>query len=142
VFKGRFSKRRKAQSQSEEGRPLTIGQGILYLHLIIILQVLLLLGLIVVIVVMGKALMTPTWIFILAFLLLILGIVYLYRKAKKQIYEFGETVKRLNLSGQSHEISIMGGMFTMRVENKSPKLPGPATKEDAGMEKTKKPTIQ
>ena len=122
MFTDRLFKRKKTSSGPGQDRQSTIGQGILYLHLIIAIQILFLLGLIAVIVVMGKVLMTPLWIILLVFLVLVAGIAFIYHKAKKEVQELGQTIKRLNLAERNHEIKIMGNLFSIRVEGDSPKL--------------------
>jgi len=120
--------------EPNKDRQSTIGQGILYLHLIIAFQILFLLGLIAVIVFMGKVLTTPLWILLVAFLLTVSGIAFVYYKAKKQVQELGRTIRGLNLAERNHEIKIMGSLFSIRVEGDSPKLlqppANPASEDD------------
>ena len=137
MFIRRLRRRRETSSGADEPRQATVGQGILYLHLIVGLQILFLLGLILIVVVMGNVLMTPLWILLLAFLVLVLGIVFIYRKAKEQVQELRQTLKRLNLSNRNHEISIMRGVLTLRVEDDSPRLIGGTVKPTSEGETTK-----
>ena len=91
-----------------------------------------------VIVVMGQVLMTPLWLLLLIFLVSVSGLTYLYRKVKKQIQNLGQTIQRLNLSNQNHEISVMGGVFTLRVEHNPPKLPEALAEPSGETDKVKK----
>ena len=122
MFTDRLFRRNKTSSGPGQDRQSTIGQGILYLHLIIAIQILFLLGLIAVIVVMGKVLMTPLWIILVAFIITASAVVLMYHKAKKQVQELGRSIKSLNLAERNHEIKIMGSLFSIRVEGDSPKL--------------------
>jgi hypothetical protein len=123
VLFNRLNKRKKGSAEQPNREQVTIGRGILYLHLIIVFQIAFGLGLVIIIAVMGHVLMTPLWLLLFFFLLSVSGLIYLYRKVKKQVRELGQTIQRLNLSGQNHEVSVMGGMFTLRVEHNAPKLP-------------------
>ncbi len=71
----------------------------------------------------GKVISTPGWVFLFIFMLFIGSMVYIYRKAKKQFRRIKETLDRADNS-KNYEISLMGGMLTMRIEQNpnSPKL--------------------
>jgi hypothetical protein len=129
---GRLFKRKTKPSEPDNDRQSTVGQGILYLHLIIAAQILFLLGLIAVIVVMGKVLTTPLWILLFAFLLTVSGIAIVYYKAKKQVQKLGRTIQGLNLAERNHEIKVMGSLFSIRVEGDSPKLLHPPENPTSG----------
>ncbi len=121
-----FSKLFKRKKQSEENGPrkdeaadkekAQINQGVYYLYLIIGVQIAIVLGLVAVITAFGSFIATPTWAFFAALLLGVAGIVYVYRKAKQKFRKFREAFQKVDLSDRNYEISFMGGMFTMRVE--------------------------
>lgn len=112
--------RRKA-GEDEPKKP-GVGQGIAYLYLIIILQVVFVFGLMAVIIAIGKIMATPLWVFVFAFLLGCAGCVFIYRKAKQQFRKFRQSFQHTDLSDRNYEISIMGGMLTMRVEQNPRRL--------------------
>jgi hypothetical protein len=120
---------RKQGQQSEpeaakgrEDREGSINQGIYYLYMIVGLQVLLVFGLLAVIMLIGKVISTPGWVFMVILVLFVGSIVYIYRKAKGQLRRFRESLNAT--SGNNYEISIMGGMLTLRIEQNqnAPKL--------------------
>jgi len=102
-------------------REATIDQGIYYLYMIIGLQVLFVFGIMGVIMVIGKVISTPGWVFLIMFLLFAASVIYLYRKVKKQFKRMSESFSKAD---RNYEISIMGGMLTMRIEQNpnAPKL--------------------
>lgn len=121
LFKGSRSPKKEASSET------TINEGVYYLYLIIGLQVFFLFGIIAVIVVFGQVLVTPLWAFALAFGLAAWGCIFIYRKAKRKFNELRTTFQNVDLSDKNLEISIMGGMVTMRLEhNPRPLLEAPA----------------
>lgn len=95
----------------------TINDGVYYLYVIIALQVFFLFGIIVAIVVFGQVLVTPLWAFALAFGLAAWGCIFIYRKANKKFNELRKSFQDVDLSDKNLEISIMGGMVTMRLEH-------------------------
>ncbi len=99
----------------------TIDQGIYYLYLIIGLQVLFVFGIMGIIMLIGKVISTPGWVFLIVFVLFAASMVYIYRKAKKQLRRIREAFSKAD---RNYEISIMGGMLTMRIEQNpnAPKL--------------------
>ncbi|MGA2226169.1 MAG: hypothetical protein ABSH41_17165 [Syntrophobacteraceae bacterium] len=129
--------RRSSRIKKEEPEPeaakrgqdsqATIDQGVYYLYLIIGLQILFVFGIMGVIMFIGKVISTPGWVFLVIFLLFAGSIVYIYRKAKKKLKRFSEA---FNATDKNYEISIMGGMLTMRIEQNpnAPKfLAGPSS---------------
>jgi uncharacterized protein (DUF983 family) len=117
MWLNRFLKgREKSESNEEERNEPTVNQGIFYLYLIIFMQVVFVFGLVAVIMFVGKVIATPLWVFLIAFVLGLAGCVYIYRKAKQQFQKLRETFQRVDLSDKNYEISFMGGVFTMRVE--------------------------
>jgi len=122
----RFFKGRK-KTDEEERQEHTINQGIFYLYLIIALQVLFVFGIAAVIMVVGKVIATPLWVFVFAFILAVSGGIYVYRKAKRQLGRLRDTFQRANLGDRNYEISFMGGVLRMRVEqNARPLLESPS----------------
>jgi hypothetical protein len=88
--------------------------------MIVGLQVLLVFGIMAVIMFIGKVISTPGWVFMVILLLFVGSIVYIYRKAKGQLARFRESLNRT--TGNNYEISIMGGMLTLRIEQ-NPNVP-------------------
>jgi hypothetical protein len=115
LFGNLFKKPQKAEEEDVPQEP-TINQGIYYLYLIIGLQVFFVLALASIIMVVGKVMATPMWVFLFAFSLCVGGGYYIYRKAKRQFQKFRDTFNRTDLSNRNYEISFMGGVVTMRVE--------------------------
>ncbi len=135
MWLSRLFKRRKTQAESQpepqaqagnkpEEKPESINQGIYYLYMIIGLQLLFVFGLLGVIMLIGKVISTPGWVFLLIFALFACSLVYIYRKAKKQFRKLRESFSQAGMSDKNYEISIMGGMLTMRIEQNpnAPKL--------------------
>lgn len=91
----------------------TLDRGVYYLYLIIGLQVLFVLALMGIIMFIGKVISTPGWVFLLMFAFLATSVVYLYKKAKNKLSRFRQSFGK---SDQNYEISFMGGMLTMRIE--------------------------
>jgi len=117
----RLFKRNKKESV-EEGKETSVNQGIHYVYLIILMQVAFLFGILAVIMVIGKVIATPMWVFLFMMFLGVSGCVYIYRKAKSQFQKFAANFTRADLSNRNYEISFMGGMVTMRVEQNSRKM--------------------
>jgi hypothetical protein len=111
-----FKKKNKKSPEKQERQEDTINSGVYYLYMIIFLQIALVFGIMATIMIVGQVLATPVWVFLLAFSIGVGGIVYIYRKAKRKFNMLKETLSKVDLSGRNYEISIMGGMFTMRVE--------------------------
>jgi hypothetical protein len=121
----RFFKRHKEEPQPLRGKPeATIPQGIYYLYMIIGLQVAFVFGLLCIIMLIGKVISTPGWVFLALFVLSVGSLVYIYRRAKRQFQRLKESLRSADLSKNSYEISLMGGMLTMRIEQNpnAPKL--------------------
>jgi membrane protein implicated in regulation of membrane protease activity len=123
--------RRRSRSKEERREPEaekrwsdhdpTIDQGVYYLYLIIGLQVLFVFAIMGIIMFIGKVISTPGWVFLFMFALFAASMVYIYRKAKKQLRSIKESFGKAD---RNYEISIMGGMLTMRIEQNqsAPKL--------------------
>jgi ABC-type antimicrobial peptide transport system permease subunit len=100
----------------------SLNRGVSYFYLVIGLQVVLVFGVLFAIMIIGKVIATPFWVFVLLFGLGIAGLVFIYRKAKQQWLRFSETIQRVGPSARTLEISVMGGMLTMRVETDQRRL--------------------
>ena len=121
----RFFKRRKDDPPPAKGKTeATISQGIYYLYMIIGLQVAFVFGLLCMIMLIGKVISTPGWVFLALFLMSVGSLVYIYRRAKRQFQRLKESLRNTDLSRNNYEISLMGGMLTMRIEQNpnAPKL--------------------
>jgi hypothetical protein len=112
--------KRNHNSAPKESDP--INQGVFYFYLIVGVQVFLVFGILLAIMLIGKVIATPFWVFGAIFILAIAGCVYIYRKARRQLRRFGEVLQRVDPSGRNYEISVMGGMLTMRVEQNPRRL--------------------
>lgn len=126
-FKQLFGKRENKSAEPEaepQKRDTSINQGIYYLYSIIGLQLLFVFGLLAAIMFIGKVISTPAWVFLFVFALFVGSIVYIYKKAKKQFRKLRESLSQADLSNKNYEISFMGGMLTMRIEQNpnAPKL--------------------
>jgi len=117
-----FRKLFSRKKTSKESKNPTVGQGIAYLYLIISLQVIFVLGLMFVIISIGKVLMTPLWLLALVFFTVVAGCGYIYRIAKRKLKRFTAALKQVGLESRNYEISLMGGMLTMRIEQAPPLL--------------------
>jgi uncharacterized membrane protein len=121
-FSRMFRRRKQQASDKKENIHENIGQGVFYLYLIVALQVVFVLGLVSLIFIVGKILATPWWVFLLALFMLVAGVVYIYRKAKQQFRRIRESFQASNMPNRNYEISFMGGMLTMRVQQNPRKL--------------------
>lgn len=127
-----FGKRKKPLNDAPEERDPQINRGVFYLYLILVLQVFLVFGILAGIMFVGQVISTPLWVFALAIALGVWGVVYVYRKAKQQLRKIRDAFQHANLSDRNYEISFMGGVLTMRVEQNSRQLlEAPATVLDA-----------
>jgi F0F1-type ATP synthase assembly protein I len=123
----RRSLRRKNEEHESEAakrgadREPTIDKGLYYLCMIIGFQVLFVFGIMGVIIFIGKVISTPGWVLLIMFVLFAASMIYIYRKAKKQIKRISEAFSKAD---KNYEISIMGGLLTMRIEQNlnAPKL--------------------
>jgi hypothetical protein len=111
-----FGKRKEEEKVTEPKKRDPIDQGIYYIYMIVGLQVLFVFGILAVIMFIGKVISTPGWVFLFIFLLFMGSLYYIYRKAKKQFGKLRESFSRSDLSNRNYEISFMGGMLTMRIE--------------------------
>ncbi len=129
-FSRLFNRRNNEPEPEPEPRPAaekresSVGQGIYYLYMIVGLQVVLVFGILGVIMFIGKVISTPGWVFLFILLMFAGALYYIYRKAKRQFRKLRDTFNQAGMSDKNYEISIMGGMLTMRIEQNpnAPKL--------------------
>lgn len=115
----------EATAERQDGS--TINQGIYYLYMIIGVQIAVVFGILAVVMFIGKVISTPAWVFLFLFALFVGSLVYVYRRARKQFRRIKESLNHADFSDKNYEISILGGMLTMRIEQNpnAPKLIGP-----------------
>lgn len=113
-LKDMFSNRKNGNDKTE--RDPLVNRGVMYLYSILGAQVLLVFGILGVIMVVGQVLATPFWVFLATGAAGIWGFIFIYRKTMQQLQKVREAFSRMDLSGRSYEISVMGGVLTMRVE--------------------------
>ncbi|HAA01775.1 MAG TPA: hypothetical protein DCZ69_01255 [Syntrophobacteraceae bacterium] len=111
-----FFKRLKRDNNGAQKERDPYNQGVSYFYSIIGLQVLFVFAMLFAIMFIGKVIATPFWIFVMTFFMGVAGFAYIYRKAKQQWLRFRETIQQVGPSARTLEISVMGGMLTMRVE--------------------------
>lgn len=109
-----FADLRKPGEGSESAS--SINQGMYYLYMIVGLQIVLVFGIMAIVMGVGSVISTPGWIFLAVMLVATAGMVYLYRKARKKFRQLKESLGKMDLSGCNYEVSLLGGMLTMRVE--------------------------
>ncbi|MFP5213840.1 MAG: hypothetical protein ACLGPL_10725 [Acidobacteriota bacterium] len=113
-FDRMFADLRKPGEGSESAS--SINQGMYYLYMIVGLQIVLVFGIMAIVMGVGSVISTPGWIFLAVMLVATAGMVYLYRKARKKFRQLKESLGKMDLSGCNYEVSLLGGMLTMRVE--------------------------
>jgi hypothetical protein len=113
-FKDLFGAR-KNPAQQEERDPL-INRGVFYLYMILGIQIFIVFGILMGIMVIGQVLATPMWMFIAAFIAGIWGLTFIYRKTKQKLEKIRDAISRVDLSGKNLELSFMGGVLTMKIE--------------------------
>jgi len=140
-----FRRKKEAQeseaSKSWKDREPTIDQGVYYLYMIIGLQILFVFGIMGIIMFIGKVISTPGWVFLILLMMFVATMVYIYKKAKSKFKRIRESFEN---AGNNYEISIMGGMLTMRIEQnqntrKLLEAPYPASAEPVIDAETKEP---
>jgi hypothetical protein len=120
-FKHLFGER-KSSEQDLERDPL-LNRGVFYLYLILGAQIFIVFGILAGIMVIGEVLATPMWIFIAAFAAGVWGLVFIYRKTKQKLERIRDAISRVDLSDKNLELSFMGGVVTMKIEqNQRPPL--------------------
>jgi hypothetical protein len=126
-LKDMFANRKNGNVKPE--RDPLVNRGVMYLYAILGGQVLLVFGILAGIMLIGQVLATPFWVFLAAGAVGVWGVVFVYRKIVQQLRKVREAFSRMDLSGRNYEISIMGGVLTMRVEQNPQALleaPSPA----------------
>jgi hypothetical protein len=126
-LKDMFANRKNGNDKTE--RDPMVNRGVMYLYAILGGQVLLVFGILAGIMVIGQVLATPFWVFLAAAVAGVWGVMFVYRKTVQQLQKVREAFSRMDLSGRNYEISIMGGVLTMRVEQNPQALleaPSPA----------------
>lgn len=140
-LKEMFANRKKGDTKPE--RDPLVNRGVMYLYAIVGGQVLLVFGILAAIMVIGQVLATPLWVFIAGGALGVWGLVFVYRKMVQQLKKVREALTRMDLSGRNYEISIMGGVLTMRVEqNPQALLEAPPTTPVIEAEAIERPVHQ
>lgn len=126
-FKDLFGDR-KPPAQQVERDPL-LNRGVFYLYLILGIQILIVFGILAGIMVIGQVLATPMWMFLAAIIAGAWGLTYIYRKIKQKIEKIREAISRVDLSDKNLELSFMGGVLTMKIEQSTrpPLLEAPSS---------------
>ncbi len=114
-----FGKRKEEKQPQQPQKRDPINQGIYYIYIIMGLQVVFVFAILAVIMFIGKVISTPGWVFLLIFVLFAGSLYYIYKKAKRQFRKLRESFSKSDLSNRNYEISFMGGMLTMRIEQNS-----------------------
>ncbi|MCU0587331.1 MAG: hypothetical protein MUF52_04160 [Syntrophobacteraceae bacterium] len=119
---------RKGSPRDPERDPL-VNRGVFYLYLILGIQIFIVFGILAGIMVIGQVLATPMWMFIAAFAAGVWGLVFIYRKTKQKLEKIRDAISRVDLSDKNLELSFMGGVLTMRIEQngRTPLLEAPSS---------------
>ena len=99
-----------------------VNEGFRYVYLIIALQVLFIFGMVAVFMVVGRIVATPWWVFLLVFGIATGGCIWIWRKIKKQFSRFKESLSTIDRSERNYEISVMGRLLTIRIEQPQGRL--------------------
>ncbi|MCX7822541.1 MAG: DUF2207 domain-containing protein [Syntrophobacterales bacterium] len=141
-FKEMFSfKKNRLEKESKKRDYEDINRNVGYMYLILGSQIALVLLIMGLMMFVGAVISTPWWIFAAIFLVGSSICYYLYRKAKRKWEEFKNIIKQISLGDRNYEITIMGGVLTMRIEQAprhmleakpldSPKALPPVSSED------------
>jgi hypothetical protein len=113
---------KKPEGEQPEAPDSSINEGVFYLYMIIGAQVALVFGLLAVVMFVGRVVATPLWVFLFALALAVWGFTIIYRKAKRQLLKLRDAIQNVDLSGRNFEISVMGGLLTMRMEQNPRRL--------------------
>jgi len=126
-FKHLFGER-KNSAPDQERDPL-LNRGVFYLYFILGIQILIVFGILAGIMVIGQVMATPMWMFIAAFAAGVWGLSYVYRKTKQRLEKIREAISRVNFSDKNLELSFMGGVLTMKIEQngRTPLLEAPTS---------------
>jgi hypothetical protein len=117
-FKDLFGDRKNNTAPQEERDPL-LNRGVFYLYTILGIQILIMFGILAGVMVIGQVLATPMWMFLAVIGGGVWGLVYIYRKTRQKLEKLRDSISRLDLSDKNLEVSFMGGMLTMRIEQNS-----------------------
>jgi len=125
-FKHLFGERKNSATAPE--RDPLLNRGVFYLYFILGIQIVIVFGILAGIMVIGQVLATPMWMFIVAIVAGFWGLSYIYRKTKQRLERIREAISRVDLADKNLELSFMGGVLTMRIEQngRTPLLEGPA----------------
>jgi|YNPNPStandDraft_1061719.scaffolds.fasta_scaffold00720_11 hypothetical protein len=116
-FKQMFSFSKKSKKKEKPRRDYDdLNKNVGYMYLIMGSQIALVFLIMGFMMFVGAVISTPWWIFAAIFVAGSSICYYFYRKAKRKWEELKSAIKQLNLGDKNYEISIMGGMLTMRVE--------------------------
>lgn len=116
-FKEMFSFRKKQTEKVSRPRDYDdINRNVGYMYLVLGSQIALVFLIMGFMMFVGAVISTPWWIFAAIFIAGSSLCYYLYRKAKKKWEEFKNLIKQISLGDRNYEISIMGGVLTMRIE--------------------------
>jgi len=107
----------KEDSLEGESKNVKMGEGLLYLYMIIAGQVVFVFGLLILIVAMGTILATPLWAVVAAALLFLWGAVLVYKQIKMHWQKVKKTLQEKRFADRNFEISFLGGVITMKVEH-------------------------
>lgn len=114
-FRKKFTKKDADQEKPKRDYD-DLNKNVGYMYLIIGSQIVLVLLIMGFMMFVGAVISTPWWIFAAIFMAGTSVCYYLYRKAKRKWEELKAAIKQINLGDKNYEISIMGGMLTMRIE--------------------------
>ena len=126
-FKHLFGERKN--SAPEQERDPLLNRGVFYLYFILGIQFLSVFGILAGIMVSGQVLATPMWMFLAVIAAGAWGLTYVYRKTKQRLEKIREAISRVDLADKNLELSFMGGVLTMKIEQngRTPLLEGPTS---------------
>ncbi len=119
-FRRIFRRENERKERARDEESLSLNRSVGYMYLIIGGKLLLVFVIMAIMMFIGAVISTPWWIFVAIFIAGVSVSYYLYRKAKKKWEDLKAAIRQINLADKNYEISIMGGMLTMRVEQRSP----------------------
>ncbi len=112
---------KKEAKVSEIGKQFT-ATGILCLLAVVLFNLLVFAGAAFCVMSLHEILLAVPVILGVIFLCGIGGLIYLYRKLKRQVDEFAERIELLETSDDDYEVNVMGGLLSVRVEHDPKKL--------------------
>lgn len=129
---GASAEKRGPRLKGDKSDP-EVRRALFYMYVIIGSQLGLLFVVIIVLMFMGKVITTPWWVFALLFAAVAGGCVYAWHRVRSSIRNITTMAKEMNLSGRNFEISILGGAFSLRVEQDTGRLlEAPPGMQEAG----------